>query len=152
MIRELSDHLRRLAIFRLVLYVLAASNRSWGRWEFLIPSQLSGDITWFQYAWLSWRWEANIPARKRIRHVYLEANRILFNVNQPKAKTTNMPVYMPRYAATCSLYSVDRSFAYVVHSWLIIDLPDRRSPSISNHILYLDHPIYSRSWHLDNWA
>ena len=47
-------------------------------WEFLIPSQLFGDITWFQYARLSWRREANIPARERSRRVYLEANRITF--------------------------------------------------------------------------
>ena len=49
----------RLVILRLVLYVLAASDRSWGCLENSFPSQLSEDITWFQYAQLSWRREAN---------------------------------------------------------------------------------------------
>ena len=65
------------------------------------------------------------------------SNRILLNVNEPKAKITTVPLCISGHVATCLLHFVDRSFAYVVHSWLIIDLPDRRSPSISNHILYL---------------
>ena len=114
--------------------------------KFLIPSQLSGDITWFQYMRPSWRLEANIPAWKRSRHVYLEANIILFNVNQPKPKTTILTVCIPGYASTCLLHSVDRYIAYVVHPWSIVDHLDRWSPwSISNHILNLDQK-WMRYW------
>ena len=34
--------------------------------------------------------------------------------------------------------------------WSNVENLDRRSPSISDHILNLDHPKYSRSWYLDN--
>ena len=83
----------------------------------LDPSQLSGNITWFQYVRLFDVGRPNIQP-ERSRHVYLEANRIMFNINQPKAKTTIMPVCLPGYVATCLLYSFDRSFAYVNHTCL----------------------------------
>uniref|UniRef100_M4B344 Uncharacterized protein n=1 Tax=Hyaloperonospora arabidopsidis (strain Emoy2) TaxID=559515 RepID=M4B344_HYAAE len=58
------------------------------------------------------------PSRTRSLHVYLEANRILFSVNQPKAKTTTMPVWIPVCSATCSLHYFNHIFVYVVHNCL----------------------------------
>ena len=115
-------------------------------WEFLIPSQLSGVITWFQYARPSWHLEANILARKKSRHVYLEANKIMLILTNRKLK---LPLCLSVYHGMLS-----RVFCIPLivpsHMW---STPDRSSISlISDHILNLDHPIYSRSWHLDNWA
>ena len=56
-----------------------------------------------------------------------------------------MTVCIPGYAATYLLYSVDRSFAYVVHSWSFFTLINRRSTcrhefhSLSSLTLIVDH-------------
>ena len=103
-------------ILRLVLYILAASDRSLGEVRVLDPQPIISVYHLISVCATFLRREANIPVRKRSRHVYLEANTIRFNVNQPKAKTNILSVCIPGYAATCLLHSVDRSFAYVVHS------------------------------------
>ena len=86
------------------------------------------------------------PEEKSTRVLRSKTNSLLvLLVNQPNVKTTDMPVYMSGYDATCSPHSVNRSFADVVHFTRSSILTDRNHFTRSSILTDRDHFSQLRS-------